>query len=214
VIADDFTFDHVALVGSAISVYLQESGQAGKPLLLGFDRRFAARSFACHLATHLTSQGQAAILAAEPTPTPAIAFGVQHLGAAGAVMLTASHNPYFWQGLKFIPYFAGPAMPETTDRITALIHDLAPSFTPPPLQLDWNGERVSLKQDYFAQLDTVVNSASLVSGSFRVLFDPMHGLGAGWLDGYLERAGVNVVTMHASRDVYFGDSLPILARVT
>jgi phosphomannomutase len=127
---------------------------------------------------------------------------------AGAIMLTASHNPFYYQGLKFIPYFAGPAMPETTDRITALIHELAPAFTPPPLCLTFSGERMQLKEPYFKHLARLVNTASLSSSGWRVMYNAMHGLGAGFLDGFLKRADIEVVTINSERDVYFGDSLP------
>ena len=208
IIADDFTFDNMALVGSAVAQYLQESGQEGKPLLIGYDRRFAAEDFAGHLATHLTALGMDVIVHDSPCPTPVLAFGVSHLKAAGAVMLTASHNPYYYQGFKFIPHFAGPAMPETTDRITAIIQELAPAFTPPPLTQKWDGEQVNLQEAYFKHLDEVINANSLTGLSLNVLYNPMHGVGSGYLDGYLKRIDVPVEVMNSKRDVYFGANLP------
>ena len=208
VVADDFTFDNVALVGSAIRTYLEETGQGDNPLLIGYDRRFAAERLAAHLATHIAKLGQPVVKVAEPSPTPVVAFGVKHLQAAGAIMLTASHNPYYYQGLKFIPYFAGPAMPDTTDRITALIQQQAAGFEPPALCLTFNGERAALKEAYFESLSSLVNAPSLPSSGWRVMFNAMHGLGVGFLDEYLRRAGMDVVTINGQRDVYFGDSLP------
>src|SRR5688500_13941737 len=107
-------------------------------------------------------------------------------------MLTASHNPYYFQGLKFIPFFAGPAMPETTDRITALIRELGPQFAPPPLALKWNGEVISIKSEYFAALDLIVNEEIFRDAKLKVLYTAMHGCGAGWLDDFLRQAGVEV----------------------
>lgn len=207
-IAEGFTFDKLALVGSAISVYLSEQGLAGNPLIIGYDNRFLAGSFAAHLATHISSLGQNTILCEAPCPTPVVAFGVTHLNAGGAVMLTASHNPYYFQGLKFIPDFAGPAMPETTDRITELISEIAPGFCAPKLTMVWNGETIDLKQAYFDHLDTITNQHSLSSSNTKVLYCPMHGLGTGYLDEYLRRSGVEVVTINGERDVYFGGRLP------
>lgn len=208
IIADDFTFDNVALVGSAVEHHLTEAGQTSGPILIGYDRRFAAESYAAHLASQLRAMGREVVLVNEPCPTPVVAFGVLHLKAAGAIQLTASHNPYYQQGFKFIPHFAGPAMPAATDRITELIPELAPKFTPPPLNLEWSGERVNLKDEYFKHLDSIVNADSLVSGGWRVLYNPMHGVGTGYLDGYLKRAGLEVVTINGERDVYFGNCLP------
>jgi len=208
IIADDFTYDNVALVGTAIWHYLKEAGQAAKPVLISYDCRFAAEAYAAHLAHVIVRLGGKVVVVDGPCPTPVVAFGVLHLEAAGAIQLTASHNPYYYQGLKFIPDFAGPAMPETTDRITQLIKELAPEFEPPALLTEWNGETVSLREDYFAHLDKIVNAHSLVSGGWRVLYNPMHGVGTGYLDGYLERAGLEVITINGARDVYFGGGMP------
>ncbi len=208
VVADDFTFDNVALVGAAIAQHLLESDQATGPLLIGCDRRFAAEAYAAHLATHLRTLGREVVVCAGPVPTPVVAFGVKHLQAAGAVQLTASHNPHYYQGLKFIPHFAGPAMPETTERITSLIAELAPSFSPPTLATAWHGDQIELREPYFEHLDTLVNADCLSSGGLRVLYNPMHGVGTGYLDAYLERAGLEVVTIADQRDVYFGGGIP------
>jgi phosphomannomutase len=92
--------------------------------------------------------------------------------------------------------------------VTALIQQLAPAFTPPPLNMDWQGERVALKAPYFEHLDGIVNVNSLGANRFGVLYNPMHGVGANYLDEYLRRAEVKVVTINAGRDVYFGGNLP------
>lgn len=207
-IADDFTFDNVALVGSAIRQYLQETERGSAPLLIGYDRRFAAEAYAAHLGTHMAGLGQPVVLTPSAQPTPLLAFGVQHMKAAGAIMLTASHNPYHYQGLKFIPWFAGPAMPDTTDRITELVRELQPDFLPPRLVLEWRGDCVDLTEPYFAHLDTLVNNSALATSTLKVLFTSMHGCGAGYFDGYLRRCGVDVETRAAERDVYFGGRLP------
>jgi phosphomannomutase len=207
-IADDFTYDNVALVGTAIVRYLDEEGLGDKPLLVGYDRRFAAELYGAHIATTMSALGQRVLMFDAALPTPAVAYAVKHFDAAGAVMLTASHNPYYFQGLKFIPFFAGPAMPVTTDRITALIRELGPAFTPPPVTLKWSGEVVTIKEEYFAALDKLVNQDALKTGNLKVLYTAMHGCGAGWLDGYLRSAGVEVDTIAQDRDPYFGGRLP------
>ncbi|MCC7478877.1 phosphoglucomutase/phosphomannomutase family protein [bacterium] len=207
-IADDFTFGNVALVGSAIRLYLQETGMAEKPLLIGYDRRFAAEAYSAHLACHLQSLGQAVQVFSHACPTPVVAYAVSHLQAAGAVMLTASHNPYHYQGLKFIPWFAGPAMPETTDRITELLRELQPDFVEPRLHLEWHGESLDLREEYFQHLDSLLNNSALGTSGLRILYTAMHGCGAGYVDEYLRRCGMEVEALGLERDVYFGGGLP------
>lgn len=208
IIADDFTYDNVALVGSAIARYLEEDGHSQGPVLIGYDRRFAAENYAAHLAAHLRALGREVVVHSAPAPTPMIAFGVDKLKAAGAIQLTASHNPHYYQGLKFIPHFAGPAMPAATERITTLITELAPGFSPPAIAPRWDGSEVMLRDSYFAHLETIINTGSLAGSSKRVLYNPMHGVGAGYLDEFLERAGVDVESINTQRDVYFGGILP------
>jgi phosphomannomutase len=207
-IAGDFTYDNVALVGSALVRYLDEEGFGDKPLLVGYDRRFAAELYGAHIATAMAALGQPVLMFDAALPTPAVAYAVKHLAAAGAVMLTASHNPYYFQGLKFIPFFAGPAMPVTTDRITELIRELGPGFTPPPLSLKWAGESISIKTEYFTALDRLVARDTLRAGRLKLLYTAMHGCGAGWLDDYLRSAGVTVDSIEVERDPYFGGHLP------
>ncbi|MCB1221187.1 MAG: phosphoglucomutase/phosphomannomutase family protein [Planctomycetales bacterium] len=208
IIADGFTFDNVALVATAITAYLKEQGLQDRPLLVGYDRRFSAEEYAAHFASTVQGLGQPVMLSEDYCPTPCLAVGVQHHKAAGAAMFTASHNHWRYQGLKFIPDFAGPAMPETTDRITELIGELRPSWKPPAYTGVFKGERIDLKEAYFERLRSIVNANAFASWHGRVLYDSMHGCGAGYLDELLREHGLEVVSIHSERDVYFGGGLP------
>ena len=208
IIADGFTFDNVALVATAIAEYLKENGLSGRPLLVGFDRRFSAEQYAAHFASVAQANGQSVLLSEDYCPTPCLAVGVQHLSAAGAAMFTASHNHWRYQGLKFIPDFAGPAMPVTTDRITDLIKQISTNWTAPAYTGVFDGERVNLKDAYFERLRSIVNANAFISWHGRVLHDSMHGCGAGFLDEILREHGVEVVSINHNRDVYFGGGLP------
>ena len=99
-------------------------------------------------------------------------------------------------------------MPDTTDRITELIGELAGPYIPPAPCLHWDGARTGFREEYFAHLDTIVNQHSLGAAGLRILYNAMHGTGAGYLDGYLDSHGVAVVSINSSRDVYFGGTLP------
>ena len=208
IIADGFTFDNVALAATAIRAYLAENGLGDRPLLVGHDRRFSAEQFAAHFASQAQLLGQPVVLCEDFCPTPCLAFGVQHLKAAGAVMFTASHNHWRYQGLKFIPDFAGPAMPVTTDRITQLVQLITPGWQAPGYTGKFNGQRINLKEAYFDRLKTIVNANAFISWHGRVLYDSMHGCGAGFLDEIMREHGVDVISINGERDVYFGGGLP------
>ena len=112
VIAEDFTFANVEKVAYAIGQYVNESYQKNGipvPILVGYDTRFLADSFAKRAAQVFISMGIPARLADRDVPTPVIAYATQTEATFGAVQVTASHNPPEYCGMKYIPEYAGPA---------------------------------------------------------------------------------------------------------
>lgn len=209
IISFDFTFPRSVIVAEAVRRYLAETGYGDKPVLIGYDNRFLAWEFAANTANYLVSAGQPVAVFSSPVPTPVCAFGVMKRQAAGALMFTASHNPFYYLGIKFIPHFAGPAEAKTTERITAIIREIeGGDFTPPPLATSWKGETLDMRAEYYAHLDTIVNAATLSKVSGKLLYAAFHGVGAGWIDDYLRINNVDVKTVFAGRDVLFGGSLP------
>ncbi|MDQ3023589.1 MAG: hypothetical protein M3R04_04260 [bacterium] len=89
-----------------------------------------------------------------------------------------------------------------------MIRELGPQFTPPLLALQWSGETICIRSEYFAALNKLVDPSILAEGDLRILYTAMHGCGAGWLDGYLTEAGVTVHSLATDRDPYFGGRLP------
>ncbi len=209
IISFDFTFPRSIIVAEAVRRYLAETGYADKPVLIGYDNRFLAQEFAANTANYLRDAGQPVAVFSSAVPTPVCAFGVKRRQAAGAFMFTASHNPFYYLGIKFIPYFAGPAEAETTERITAIIREIeASSFSPPPLTTEWTGERITVREEYYEHLDTIVNAPALRNIHGPFYFAAFHGVGGGWVDDYLRRKGVKVETKYAERDVLFAGTLP------
>lgn len=117
IIADDFTFANVRLVTKAVAGYINGLGMGHRGVVVGYDNRFLSDRFAAAVAGVFTGNGIKVYLAGEPLPTPVTAFAVKEYGTAGAVMLTASHNPPEYNGFKFIPDYAGPALPHITRAI-------------------------------------------------------------------------------------------------
>lgn len=197
------------IVAEAVRRYLIETEANGRPLIIGYDNRFQAAEFAHNVANHLVEQNQPSIVFEAPVPTPVCAFAVRSEKAAGALMFTASHNSFYYLGIKFIPDFAGPAETSTTERITDIIFELETAgFEPPQLNTEWRGQTLDIREDYFAQLDELVNPAALSTLHDSYVYSAFHGVGAGWLDEYLRRHGVTVDTRFGERDVLFGGMLP------
>ena len=111
VIADDFTFDTVRRAVGAIASYVLKYEDSSRGVIVGYDTRFASRSAARVAAEVLAGTGIPVQLSDDALPTPAVSLAVKQQGAAGGVMITSSHNPWNWNGVKFKGNFGGSATP-------------------------------------------------------------------------------------------------------
>ncbi|MEW6172797.1 MAG: phosphoglucomutase/phosphomannomutase family protein [Bacillota bacterium] len=204
VIAREFTFANVELVAAAVAAYLKDEGLEDRGVVIAYDNRFLADRFAAAVSEVLRRWGIPVYFPKRPVPTPVAAFAIRHLSTGGAVVLTASHNPPEYCGIKFIPEYAGPALPDVTGKIEALIAEprKAPGGVPAPLR------ELDPEEDYFKHLLTLVDGEVIRRAGLKIIVDPMHGAGIGYLDAILKRLGVKVSTIHNSRDPLFGGGLP------
>src|SRR5579864_4088967 len=111
IIADDFTFENVRRVAGAIAAYVLKHEDARHGVIVGYDTRFTSPHAARVAAEVLAGAGVPVKLANDYTPTPAISFAVKQRGAAGGVVVTSSHNPWNWNGMKFKGKFGGSGTP-------------------------------------------------------------------------------------------------------
>src|SRR5690348_5669620 len=111
VIADDYTFENVRRVAGAIAAYVLKHEEPSRGLIVGYDTRFGSPSFARAAAEVLASAGIPVRISNDYVPTPAVSYAVKNTAAAGAVVITSSHNPWNWNGVKFKAKFGGSAPP-------------------------------------------------------------------------------------------------------
>jgi len=117
VMCDAFTFANVRLVIQAVADHVIENDMRDRGVLVGYDARFLSPGFANVAAEVLAANKIPTLVTDRDTPTPVVAFTVADRGLAGAVMFTASHNPPEYNGVKWIPHYAGPADPVITKEI-------------------------------------------------------------------------------------------------
>src|SRR5271165_2242173 len=121
VIADDFTYENVRVAARAIATYVLAEEDAGAGVCIGYDTRFGSRSFAGVVAEVLAGGGIRVAMAAEITPTPALSYAVRERKAAGGVMITSSHNPAEWNGVKYKASYGGSGKPSIMTAIESYL---------------------------------------------------------------------------------------------
>jgi alpha-D-glucose phosphate-specific phosphoglucomutase len=211
-IADEFTFANVRLVTQAIVRYVAGTGLAGRGLVIGYDNRFQSEHFAAAVAEVLAGNGIPAWLTGAATPTPVTAYAVKDLGTAGAVMITASHNPPEYNGIKFVPEYAGPAVPEIIGAIETHLDRLVDADVK-LLPLKAAQERGLVRQfdpkpAYLAHLQNILKYSNICRGQLRVVIDPMWGAGIGYLEDLLREGCSKIETIHGYRDILCSGQLP------
>ena len=198
IIADDFTFDNVRRVAGAIASYVLKYEDARGGVIVGYDARFESPPFAQIVAEVIAAAGIPVKLANDYTPTPAVSYAVKHQGAAGGVMITSSHNPWNWNGVKFKASFGGSATPAIMKKIEAeLAADARPAGTKAAI------EEVDLKKDYIAAVCRFADMELIAKTKFKFAVDAMYGSGRGVLPGIFAERGVQFVAIRQELNPLF-----------
>ena len=198
---DVFTDDRVRMVAQGVASHLADAGYGGETVAVGFDARETSEGFAEEVARVLASNGFDVILPRRDCPTPLVAHAIVERDLAGAVVITASHNPPEYNGVKFIPSDGAPALPAVTESIEA--HLAEPTVRP---EDEWGEiERTDFVTPHRQHALDLVD-ADL--DGLKVVYDAMHGSGRGVTSALLEAAGAEVVTLRDERDPEFGGTPP------
>ena len=170
-IADDFTFENVRRVAGAIASYVLKYEEPKRGIIVGYDTRFASPRAARIVAEVIAEAGIPVKLANDYTPTPAVSYAVKRQGAAGGVMVTSSHNPSNWNGVKFKASFGGSATPAIMKKIEEeLAAGAAPKSTTAAI------DEVDLKKAYIAAVCAFADMDLIAKTKFKpmelVAFQP------------------------------------------
>jgi len=206
IIARDFTRENATLVARALARYLTEFEDSRRGVVVAYDTRFLADRYARLVSEVLTSVGIDVRLAAAPTPTPALSFAVRHTGAAAGIMLTASHNPPEWLGIKLKASFGGSASPRAVREVERCLAE--PTRLPRVAPDSRRIEVVDLKPAYLQRLGELVDLESIARAGLRLATDPMHGAGAGYVRELLCERGVACTEVRGVPDPLFGGTQP------
>lgn len=208
IIAEDFTFQNVRLVAHAIARYVVRGEDASKGVLVGYDHRYAADSVAAAVADVISSTGTPVWLADKPCPTPTISLLVRQRHAAGGVVVTASHNPYAWNGIKYKASYGSSALPSIVAQIENELAGVMATGVPPlPPRRDLIQPLEPLAP-YLDTIEKLIDWQRVRDAKLRFVADPMHGSAAGVLRELLTRNGVTCDEIRGTRDPRFGGVHP------
>jgi len=204
VIAEDFTFDNVRRVAQALADYLQAHNLAHHGLVVGYDQRFASEDFAAAVAEVAAANGIPVFLCQKACPSPTVAFSILPRHAAGAVIITASHNPPRYNGFKIKDERGASAPPEMIAEIETLL-DRSPVRSRPLSEAQKEGLVIPFDPfpAYQEQLAGLVNLDKIRQAGLTVIADPMYGAGIGYLPALLAGGATRVIEIHAERNPIF-----------
>ena len=192
IIADEFTFENVAICVQGVAGYIKEIGLVDRGVVIGYDTRFLSKEFAMCAAEVFAGNGIPTLLCHGASPTPVVSYNVLVHNAAGAVVITASHNPPQWNGLKFKPDYGGSASSEIADR---LVEHIARVSTSPSNRLSFTQaaaqgliSEIDPKPPYVEQIARMVDLDAIKESGIKVVVDAMHGAGAAYLPMLLQGA--------------------------
>lgn len=215
VIAQDFTFNNVRIVAQSIADYLKSEKLHHRQLIVGYDTRYQSENFAKTAAEVLAANSIQVLLCERDSPTPAIAFEILKRKAAGAINITASHNPFDYNGIKFSTAWGGPALPE----VTRALEEKCQSYSSggkviPRMNLNEARKKKLLVDfnpapNYIKQIHELIDFKALKKAKLSVVCDVMYGTARDYLDTLLQKdAGCKTTVLHNWRDVLFGGMPP------
>lgn len=223
VIGEEFTFDNVRRVAQGIADYLNhdpvssvglnqniDSKKTG-PIVVGFDTRFLSDRFAIAVAEVLAGNNLPVILSRADCPSPVASYAVRALGAWAGVMITASHNPPRYSGIKLKDASGASASTSETRRVEEWISDKAS----PPRIVGYNqalADGMIIRKNflplYFEHIRTLVDLNLIGAGEWRAVVDPMYGAGRGYLRSILTAAGCEILEIRGEMNPGFGGIHP------
>ncbi|HHP7232642.1 MAG TPA: phosphoglucomutase/phosphomannomutase family protein, partial [Xenococcaceae cyanobacterium] len=207
VIAADFTFERVALVAPIAAKVLADNYRKvtnSNTIVVGYDRRFMAEDFAKVAAEAIQEVGFDVLLSECYAPTPAFSWAAKAQNALGAIVMTASHNPAAYLGLKVKSAYGGSVSPDITQQIEALL-DRSPVAAAKPGSLAYFDPWSSYCTGLQAKVEITAIKQAIASGQVRVYADVMHGAAATGLERLLN---IPIVEINGDRDPLFGGGAP------
>ncbi len=205
-VAEDYTFDNVRRCTQGFAKYLIENGKQGEFVVVGYDMRFSGEHFAAAVAEVLAANGFKVWLTDSATPTPVISYAVVDKKAAGAVNVTASHNPPTDNGFKVRDENGGAIDPDGLNKIEANIPDDVSTVKRMALKdalADGSVQMFDASIAYIEHIKKLIDLQPIKDAGLTVMVDAMWGNGAGWFPRLIGGGKTKVIEIHNERNPSF-----------
>lgn len=213
VISEDFTFENVKILAQAVADFIikdcQDLNVKERKTVIGYDTRFLSDKYAELMACVFGANGIKTILSDRPTPTPSVSFTIKDSGLIGGIMVTASHNPARYNGIKYKAYYGGSAGPEVTKKFESYIEKSPVKFA--PLEELKSKGLVEIGDILSKHLKFIAGYADLKvikNSKLRVLVDSMYGTGNDYIAMLLKGGKCKVDIIHNEKNPGFGGINP------
>lgn len=210
VISDNFTFENVAIVAQAISEWIKKEFKSQKHLVaVGYDARFLSREYAETVSCILAKNNIKVMLSDKYIATPALSYGVVDIKGVCGVMITASHNPAKFNGIKIKTKEGGGASKDITNVVEKYLGKTKVKTMNLNDALD---KKLITMHDfniaYLGFMKKYVDLPAIRKAKFNVVQDAMYGSGTGVLENVLKGSKVKLDMMRADYNPSFGNVKP------
>lgn len=220
IISEDFTFDNVKIVAQSMADYIMiqksetenpKSKMFGRKMsvIVGYDTRFMSEKYAELIARVMAGNGIQVVLSDRPTPTPSVSYAIRLKNFIGGIMVTASHNPAYYNGIKYKGYFGGSVGKDVTNYMEERLYKSNVSI----IDKDSAISKGLITYENFVahhvkEMKKFVNMKLLKKTKLKILVDSMNGTGGHYLEDILKGTSNKVATINGNRDAYFNGRPP------
>lgn len=212
VIGDEFTKENIQILARALADKMRVEGVAEKGIVLGYDRRFLSKEAMQWAGQVFAAEGITAYLINKSAPTPLVMFYVMKHEFPYGMMITASHNPAVYNGIKVFTAGGRDADETQTAEIETYIHDVTDI---PPEEMEYDAalqkgliQEIYPLNEYLDNIIAAVDMDKIRDAGLKVALDPMYGVSETSLKTILLTARCDVETIHERHDTLFGGKLP------
>lgn len=210
VIAEDFTFGNIRKVSRGIKDYLINENIGDKGIVVGYDTRFLSKEFAKEVSKIFALSGIKVFFLIGPTPTPVISYTILKYKTSGGVNITASHNPFYYSGIKFSPSWGGPAEPEVTKKIEEYLNKESDEEIIEDFDYFVKKGLIEIIDPFSDYIDDLLKILPYkVDLTNKIVLDPMFGTGIRYINKIFENYLDKVFIIHNNFDPLFGGLEPV-----